>query len=313
MDVRSLNELKTENLTLRKVTIQDRDFISELFKDEEILKFYIVPDEINGQPSELLNYWLNDSATGSGFAWIITESTNSLFSSSQVKCGFIAFEFRGTITNARISYAIEKSKRDKGIISNAIELVLDNLKRLGVETVEADIDKENIASEKLAINLGFITDKSKALMDPKLAAQGIFRARHLWTKRLRVLSPEAKQVERIGIGATKEDLATELNKVMEKIKTNGEQPELVARYLFLHGRINFMDGKFTEARSAFGQSNMIKMNHETFYWFSRIDQLESDKTDAGLYYLKTALEYYQENPSLITKEELLKALEKYNQ
>jgi hypothetical protein len=58
---------------------------------------------------------------------------------------------------------------------------------------------------------------------------------------------------------------------------------------------------------------MIKMNHETFYWFSRIDQLESDKSDAGLYYLKTALEYYQDNPSLISKAELLKALEKYNQ
>jgi ribosomal-protein-alanine N-acetyltransferase len=313
MDVKSLNELKTGNLTLRKINLQDKDFISELFKDEEILKFYIVPEEIDGQHSKLLDYWLDDSATGSGFAWIITEYKNGLFSSRQEKCGFIAFEFRASLTNARISYALEKSKRGKGIISNSIELVLDNLKRLGIETVEADIDKENIASEKLVVKLGFTTDKSKALMDPKLAAQGIFRARHLWTKRLKELSPEAKQVGRIGIAATKEELVTELNHAIEKIKTNGEHPDLVARYLFLHGRINFLDGKFNEARSAFGQCNMIKMNHETFYWFSRIDQLESDKSDAGLYYLKTALEYYQDNPSLISKAELLKALEKYNQ
>jgi RimJ/RimL family protein N-acetyltransferase len=313
MDVKSLYELKTGNLTLSKVTLQDKDFISELFKDEETLKFYIVPDEINGQHSKLVDYWLEDSATGSGFAWIITEYKKGLFSSSQVKCGFIAFEFRGSITNARISYALEKSKRESGIISNSIELVLDNLKRLGIETVEADIDKENIASEKLVVKLGFTTDKSKALMDPKLAAQGIFRARHLWSKRLRELSPDAKQVGRLGIAATKAELVAELNHTIEKIKTNGEHPDLKARFLFLHGRINFLDSKFNEARSAFGQCNMIKMNHETFYWFSRIDQLESNKADAGLYYLKTALEYYQENPALISKEELQKALEKYNQ
>lgn len=48
-------------------------------------------------------------------------------------------------------------------------------------------------------------------------------------------------------------------------------------------------------------------NHENFYWFGRINDAKGEKEDATIYY-EFALEKYKNNPSLISKEEIVRKM-----
>lgn len=183
MNLTKLNTLQIDNITLRKLTENDRQFISEMFNDKSVHKFYIVPKEAQQDYRNLVNYFLNDFAHGSGFSWIIVEKGNGIFSRNK-ECGFFAFEFRDTLQNARISYALKPEFRGRGIITKSVSLVIDNLKSLGVTSIEADIDKDNLASEKIVERLGFSTNKRVGLIDPEMMRDGEIRIRFLWRKDL---------------------------------------------------------------------------------------------------------------------------------
>ncbi len=169
-------EFKTGELVLKPITLNDSNFIHTLFQDPDISKYYIIPKGAKQDYKKLIDYWILDARKTSGMCWIIISNNQA--------CGFIAFEFRDTLNNARISYAIHPHYRKNGIATKAAELVLARLKEEGVSTVEADIDKDNINSEKLIERLGFMTDKHTALIDPEMIKNGDIRIRFLWRKKL---------------------------------------------------------------------------------------------------------------------------------
>lgn len=183
MDFSKLNELRTGNLVLRKLSENDRQFISEMFNDNSVRKYYIVPKEARQDYRNLVAYFMNDFAQGSGFSWIIIEKGKGIFSKDKA-CGFFAFEFRDSLQNARISYALKPEFRGKGIVSKSASLVIDALKSLGVTSIEADVDKDNLTSEKVVEKLGFTTNKRQALVDPEMMREGEIRFRFLWRKDL---------------------------------------------------------------------------------------------------------------------------------
>ena len=55
---------------------------------------------------------------------------------------------------------------------------------MGVKTVEADIDRDNLKSERVVEKMGFTTNKRKALIDPEMMQEGEIRVRALWQKEL---------------------------------------------------------------------------------------------------------------------------------
>ena len=116
MDFSKFLELKTDDLILKKISDTDRQFIETMFSDKDVRKYYIVPKEAQQDYRKLINYWLHDISNGSGYAWIIYQKGSGLFSSDK-PCGFISFEFRDSLKNARISYALKPEFRKKGIIS----------------------------------------------------------------------------------------------------------------------------------------------------------------------------------------------------
>lgn len=314
MDFTKLNELRRDNLVLRKLSDIDRKFISEMFADISVRKFYIVPKEARQDYRNLVPYFLNDFAQGSGFSWIIIEKASGIFAKDK-PCGFFAFEFRDSLKNARISYALKPEFRKKGIASKSATIVIDALKSLGVTSIEADIDKDNPQSEKVVEKLGFTTNKRQALVDPEMMREGEIRFRHLWRKDLTLTSISENQtaIGRFGINATQPELIAAINKVTDTIKTSGQHPKLVAKYFYLQGRIKFNEGNYEEASEAFGHCNMVIMqenlpeNHETFYWFARIRELNDKPGDAKMYY-GFALEKYSGDPELITKAEIEHAM-----
>lgn len=312
MDFNRINqELKTDNLFLKPITTNDRTFISGMFNDTEIKRYYIVPKEAQQDYKRLVDYWLNDIQNGAGTCWIIIEKGKSIFSHDK-QVGFVAFEFRDTLKNARISYAILPEFRRKRFAATSVKLVIEKLKQEGVERIEADIDRDNISSEKVVEKLGFTVNKRNALVDPEMMRDGEIRFRALWKKELIELKKETTN-GRIPLNATLEEIAPVINKLVNEINSKGQHPALLVRYFYLLGRIKFLERNYEEAQQAFGQSNMISMNegipeiHENYYWFAKIKEFTGE-TGGIKMYLEFALENYNENPNYISKSEIEREL-----
>lgn len=305
-----LQKIAADDLYLKTISDQDRQFISDLFADSEVNKFYIVPKEAQQDYNQLIRYWLKDINGEAGYAWIIIKKGNGIFEKDK-QAGFFTFEFRGNLQTARISYAIHPKYRKKGLITKIAQIVIDNLKLLGVEVIEADIDEDNLASQKVVEKLGFSTNKKQALIDPDMLREGKIRVRFLWKKSIRTKS--SYKSKRFNLNAEQEKLIEGINEVIEAINSSGEQPELLMHYYYLLGRIQFNVGDYEESTDSFANCNKISINeelpnnHETFYWFGKIREAKGELIEAKMY-LEFALEYFTENPEIISKSEILSAI-----
>lgn len=314
MDFNRLNQkIEESNLILKPISEEDREFIDRMFNDSEIKRYYIVTKEAQQDYKKLIDYWQNDVRNGAGNCWIVFQKGNGLFSRDK-QVGFIAFEFRDTLKNARISYAILPEYRRKGIATNSVKLIIEKLKNEGVERIEADIDRDNLNSEKVVEKLGFTVNKRQALVDPEIMRDGEIRMRALWKKELVGFS-ENKTTGRIPLSATIEQIVPEINQLVEEINSKGQYPALLVRYFYLLGRIKFLERNYEEAQEAFGQCNMITMNeglpniHENYYWFAKINEAKGENENANMYY-EFALEQYNDNPNYITKAEIERQMNK---
>lgn len=306
-------KLESDNLILKPISNNDRIFIEGMFQDNEIKNYYIVPKEAQQNHQTLVDYWLQDIKNGAGTCWIIHPKSSS--SSLATKpCGFIAFEFRSSVKNARISYAILPHYRRKGIATNSISIVLENLIQNGVQTVEADIDRDNVNSEKAVKKLGFESNRGSALIDPEMMKNGEIRIRTLWKKHL-IKDTFSQSIGRIALNATSQQIASIISNLVTEMNEKGQNPVLLTKYFYLLGRIKFLERNYEEAKDAFGQCNMITMSnglpdvHETFYWFGKINDVNGDSETAKMYY-ETALKNYVENPDYISRQELNKEINK---
>lgn len=306
-------ELKNERLILKPITQNDRAFINEVFQDKEIKHYYIVPKEAQQDYKRLVDYWLNDNKNGAGTCWIISEKAPNIFSKNK-SCGFIAFEFRDTLKNARISYAILPKFRKKGIATSATELILNKLKEQEVLTVEADIDQDNSNSEKVVEKLGFTANKRQALIDPEMLRDGEIRFRALWKRHLIEINTSILKSE-LTLNATSEEIVPLLNTLVNEIETKGQQPKLMLRYFYLLGRIKFIEGNYEEARSLFGQCNMtvgsdeFPDTHLYFYWLGKINEAEQ-KVELALSCFEQAKEKFNINSTDVSKNDIEVALSK---
>jgi len=313
VDFKKINtEIKNENLTLKPITINDKDFIVSLFQDKDIVKYYIVPKEAQQDFRRLLEYWFNDIQNGAGSCFIIFLKGSGLFSNSK-PCGFISFEFRNTLQNAMISYSIHPKFRNKGIATKATKMLLGKLEENGILSVEADIDKDNLISENIVKKLGFTTDKRQALVDPEMFRDGEVRMRGLWKKNLKVIKSNIIN-EKIPINANIQQLILLINKIVEEINSNGKHTELMLKYYYFLGRIKFLEGNYEESRSAFGQCNYLTSkdgvydSHLYFYWLGEINKIEGKLELAKSCYLQAIKNFCNESED-ITKKDIENALD----
>jgi len=306
-------ELKNERLTLTPITQNDRTFINEVFQYKDIKYYYIVPKEAQQDYRKLVDYWLNDNKNGAGTCWIISEKASSIFSRSK-PCGFIAFEFRDTLKNARISYAILPKLRENGIATLASELIISKLKEQGVLTIEADIDQDNLSSEKVVEKLGFTTNKVHALVDPEMLRDGEIRFRALWKKHLVEINTTMLS-NQLALDTSNEKIVPLLNQLVTEIESKGQQPKLMLRYFYLLGRIKFNERNYEEARSLFGECNMTVGNdefpdtHLYFYWLGRINEAE-ESIELAISCYEQAKEKFNIDSTDVSKKDIEVALEK---
>ncbi|RTQ50904.1 N-acetyltransferase [Hymenobacter gummosus] len=168
-------------IILNNVNHNDKDFIRKLFNDNLVKEYIILPSEIRHDPALLVDVWLDNDKNNSGATYIISVVEVSPYTRNEIftPCGFISFE-RQSINTGNIAFALSENFRGKGITKTAMGLVLDVLTNAKVHKVEADIDKDNIASEKIVELFGFTTDRSKVYFDLENGA----KLRNKWYKTL---------------------------------------------------------------------------------------------------------------------------------
>lgn len=144
--------LETERLFLRRVTINDLAEIMELRGNPETMKFIPRP-LITNEEQALEHFKMIDDAIEKkeGINWAITLKENPKF------LGFLGlYRLQPENHRCEIGYMILPQYNGQGITTEAIKVVLEyGFEDLNMHSIEAVIDPDNIASERVLQKSGF--------------------------------------------------------------------------------------------------------------------------------------------------------------
>lgn len=144
--------LKTKNLILRQITIDDDKEVFELRSNPQTMKF--IPRPLAETIEDAQNFVTECNASiekNELINWAITQKKDAKL------IGMIGF-FRMQPENFRgeVGYILNPDFHGKGIMKEALDKALSyGFKTMNFHSIEAVIDPENIASEKLLIKSDF--------------------------------------------------------------------------------------------------------------------------------------------------------------
>lgn len=144
--------LETERLSLRRVVKSDVEEIFALRSNEEIMKY--IPRPIAKTNEDALEHIATMDATidkNEGINWAIT------LKNSAKLIGIIGHSrIQPQNHRAEVGYILHPEYHGKGIIPEALKKVLEyGFNEMKLHTIEAVIDPDNSASEKVLLKSGF--------------------------------------------------------------------------------------------------------------------------------------------------------------
>jgi ribosomal-protein-alanine N-acetyltransferase len=147
--------IETERLILRRVTNDDANAVFEIRSNPETMKFIPRPLLKNTDEAlELIAEIDSKITANTGINWAITLKDNPKL------LGIIGY-YRTQPENYRseIGYILLPEFHGKGIVSEAVNrLIRFGFEDLKLHSIEAVIDPENIASEKVLQKCGFVKE-----------------------------------------------------------------------------------------------------------------------------------------------------------
>lgn len=145
-------KLETERLLLRRITNEDVNEIFELRSNPKIMQ-YIPRPLVKTKEEALTHIAMIDEKinTNEGINWAITQKNNSKL------IGIIGhFRIRPEHFRSEIGYMLLPEYQGRGIISEAAKEVINyGFEVMQLHSIEAIIDPENLASEKVLQKNGF--------------------------------------------------------------------------------------------------------------------------------------------------------------
>lgn len=148
--------LKTERLLLRQVTADDVDTILALRSNDEVMKYIPRPYLKNREDAQELIAMFDDKIeNGIGINWGIT-----FLDEPEKIIGIIGhYRLKPEHYRAEVGYMIFPEYNGKGITSEALQKVVEyGFKEMKLHSIEAILDPENIASEKVLLKNGFVKE-----------------------------------------------------------------------------------------------------------------------------------------------------------
>jgi [ribosomal protein S5]-alanine N-acetyltransferase len=147
--------LETERFVLRAITDGDAAAIFEIMGDERVTRY------LGRHPMKTLNEavqrvqgFQRTFANKEGIPWAVTERSSGQLIGTAVYWNLIPEHYR-----AETGYVLSPAWWGQGVMTEAISAVLDfGFTTMGLHSVEAQIDPENTASQRLLERMGFVQE-----------------------------------------------------------------------------------------------------------------------------------------------------------
>lgn len=135
--------------SFRPVIQEDLEFITNLFKYEDVRKNYVRHPEHELNNLKFVKF-LIDHHQNEGLYFIIEDNDNN-------KVGIITAEFRDSFDTptCELAFVVHPYYRKRGHASSAVINILSMLKNSRLEQAYMDFSRENIAAERIAKKCGF--------------------------------------------------------------------------------------------------------------------------------------------------------------
>lgn len=147
--------LESERLLLRRITLDDTDLMFTAYSDMRANN-YIGRDPVKSH-QEIIDKikLINDSFDNQdGVSWAITLKPSDKYIGTVGLWKLFKEHHR-----AEIGYRLNYEHWNKGIMSEAIQLVKDfGFNKMKLHSIEANTDKDNIASHKVLMKNGFVKE-----------------------------------------------------------------------------------------------------------------------------------------------------------
>ena len=147
--------LETEQLLFRKITLEDTQDLFAIRSDINVVK-YLGRDRIMDTHEVIDNIKILEEAlkNGEGIRWGITmKPSNKIIGS----IGF--WKLNKPHFRAEIGYDLHPDFWNRGIMTKAIKAVTEfGFKKMKLHSIEANTDKDNMATHKVLIKNGFVKE-----------------------------------------------------------------------------------------------------------------------------------------------------------
>ncbi len=148
--------IETERLILRKPVPEDIPAWFKMRSNEENMRYIgRKPATAIEEVKALYDLVVQDIEANKHIGWVVAEKSNA---SGFV--GMIGFHrIKPEHHRAEVGYMIEKEYQGKGYGKEAVKAIIEYaFKEMNIHSIEADIDKDNIASERLLLSIGFVKE-----------------------------------------------------------------------------------------------------------------------------------------------------------
>ena len=148
-------ELETERLTLKKIDESDVNEIFHLRSDEEMMRYIPRPlCRTDEDALKLIRMIQQGMAKHESINWgICLKPSRQLIGT----VGYVRMQAEHN--RAELGYMLDKRHHNKGLMKEAVAKVIEfGIEQMGLHTIEAVIDPDNIASEVILKHFGFVKE-----------------------------------------------------------------------------------------------------------------------------------------------------------
>ena len=148
-------ELATERLVLRQLRVSDAEEMRYIRSSPELMRYIPRPlAQSLDDAVRLIEMYNGFLEKNEGINWAITEKGKDVLIGA---AGFV--HFKPEDHRGEVGYLLHDAFHNKGIITEALQAILDyGFHTLKLHSVEAVIDPENIASERVLQKLQFVKE-----------------------------------------------------------------------------------------------------------------------------------------------------------
>ena len=148
-------ELKTERLVLRRILMEDAQALFEMRSDERVMQFLDRPRAKSIADAEnLIRLIDHDIENNIGITWGVSLTGTSRLIGTMGFWNITKAHFR-----AEIGYLLHPDFQGKGLMMEAAKKTIDfGFREMGLHSIEANINPNNLRSAKMLENCGFVKE-----------------------------------------------------------------------------------------------------------------------------------------------------------